>query len=268
MTTEVTLAVDSDGVALITMVGADGLNLFSRTTARALGSALRSCDEDDRVRAVVLTGAGATFCAGADLTPGSGSFDEPDGEFSASPVQPAAFQIRKLVIAAINGHAIGIGLTLALQCDLRVVAEDAKIAIPQVRRGMIGDAQSHFTLRRLAGTAVAAEMLLTGRTIWGEEAAARGLANQALPAADVLPTAMDIARDVALNVSPAALALSKEVLWSDLTAKQVADAETAAHRILMGHPDAAEGPAAWRERRTPNWTLRVSDVRRPASPSR
>lgn len=266
--TEVTTAVDADGVALITLVGSDGLNLFSRATGQALSEALRRCDQDDAVRAVVLTGAGAAFCAGADLSTGSGAFDEPGTEFSASPVQPPAWQVRKLVIAAINGHAIGIGLTLALQCDLRVVAEDAKLAIPQVRRGMIGDAQSHFTLPRLAGTAIAAEMLLTGRTLRGHEAAARGLANQALPAADVLPTAMTLARDVAANVSPAAMALSKELLWSDRSPEQVAAAETEAHRFLMAHPDAAEGPAAWRERRTPNWTLRASDVRKPESPSR
>ena len=259
MSTEVTLAVD-DGIALITLDGGDGLNLFSRATGRALSTALRSCDEDDAIRVVVLTGAGSAFCAGADLSPGSGAFDEPGAVFSASPVDPPAWQVRKLVIAAINGHAIGIGLTIALQCDLRVVAEDARIAIPQVRRGMIGDAQSHFTLRRLAGTAVAADLLLTGRSISGVDAAARGLATQALPAAEVLGEALAIARDVASNVSPAALALSKQLLWSDLTGDQIAEAETRAHRVLMSHPDAAEGPAAWRERRTPQWTLPVSQL--------
>lgn len=264
MSTEVTLDVDADGVALITLDGGDDLNLFSSATGRALSAALRSCDEDDAVRVVVLTGAGSAFCAGADLSSGSGAFDEPGAEFSASPVDPPIWQVRKLAIAAINGHAIGIGLTIALQCDLRLVAAGAKLAIPQVRRGMIGDAQSHFTLRRLVGTAVAADLLLTGRSISGADAAARGLANQALPAVDVLTAALAIARDVASDVSPAALALSKQLLWSDLTAGQVAEAETRAHRILMGHPDAAEGPAAWRERRTPRWTLPVSQLPGPA----
>ena len=262
MTTEVTLTVDADGVALITLDGGDDLNLFSSATGRALGAAFRTCDTDDAVRAVVLTGAGSAFCAGADLSHGSGAFAEPGADFSASPVQPPAWQVRKLVVAALNGHAIGIGLTLALQCDLRIVALDAKLAIPQVRRGMIGDAQSHFTLRRLAGTAIAADLLLTGRTLDGAEAAARGIATEALPATEVLAAAMERARDVALNVSPAALALSKEILWSDGSAEEVADAETRAHRRLMSHPDAAEGPAAWRERRTPRWSLRVSDLPR------
>ena len=265
MSTDVTMTVDADGVAPITLDGADDLNLFAGATGRALSAALRTCDEDDAVRVVVITGAGATFCAGADLGAGSGAFDEPGAVFSASPVDPPAWKVRKLVIAAINGHAIGIGLTIALQCDLRLVAEDAKLAIPQVRRGMIGDAQSHFTLRRLVGTAVAADLLLTGRTLRGTEAAARGLATQALPAAEVLPQTLAIARDVATNVSPAALALSKELLWSDLTADQIAESETEAHRILMSHPDAVEGPAAWRERRTPHWTLRVSQL--PTAPA-
>lgn len=260
MSTEVTLDVDADGIALITLDGGDGLNLFSAATGRALSAALRSCDQDDAVRVVVLTGAGSAFCAGADLGSGSGAFDGPGAGFSASPVDPPLWRVRKLTIAAVNGHAIGIGLTIALQCDLRLVSESAKLAIPQVRRGMIGDAQSHFTLRRLVGTAVAADLLLTGRSISGADAAARGLANRALPAAEVLAEALTIARDVASNVSPAALALSKQLLWSDLTADQVAEAETRAHRVLMSHPDAAEGPAAWRERRTPRWTLPVSQL--------
>ncbi len=260
MSTAVTMTLDADGVALVTLEGADRLNVFSSATGRALGDALRACDEDDAVRAVVLTGAGSAFCAGADMDPDSGAFDAPGPGFSSSPVRPAAWQVRKLVVAAVNGHAIGIGLTIALQCDLRLVAEDAKLSIPQVRRGMIGDAQSHFTLRRLVGTAVAAELLLTGRTLTGSEAAIRGVATRALPAAEVLPEALAIARDVATNVSPAALSLSKALLWSDLSAEDTAIAETRAHRILMGSPDAVEGPAAWRERRTPNWTMSVSEL--------
>jgi enoyl-CoA hydratase/carnithine racemase len=258
--TTVRLDVGDDGVAVVTLDGAERLNLFSPSTGRELGAAYRECDADDRVRAVVLTGAGRAFCAGADLSAAADSFAAPDDAFSASPVSPPAFGLRKLVVAAVNGHAIGIGLTIALQCDLRIVAEDAKLAIPQVRRGMIGDAQSHWTLRRLAGTAVAAELLLTGRTVSGRWAAERGVANRAVPAADVLPAALQVARDVAANASPAALALGKALLWGDLSADGAAAGETRAHRVLMGHPDAAEGPAAWRDRRAPRFTFRVSEL--------
>jgi len=258
--TTVCTDVDADGVAVLTLDGPDTLNAISGETARQLSAAYRACDADDRVRAVVVTGAGRAFSAGADMSEGSTAFAEPSASFTASPFDPPAWRVRKLVIAAVNGHAIGIGLTLALQCDLRFVASDAKLAIPQVRRGVIGDAQSHHVLRRVAGTAVAADLLLTGRTISGRDAAQYGIANEAMPAADVLPAAVARARDVALHASPAAVALSKSILWSDLTLEEVGDAETSAHYVLMAHPDVAEGPAAWRERRRPEWGLRVSDL--------
>jgi enoyl-CoA hydratase/carnithine racemase len=249
-----------DGVAVLTLDGGDGLNLFSGATAAALGEALATCAGDDAVRVVVLTGAGNAFCAGADLAAGSAAFVERDATFSASPVQPAPLQIPKLVIAAINGHAIGIGLTLALQCDLRLVAEGAKLAVPQVRRGMLGDAGSHHTLRHLAGTAVAAEILLTGRVFTATEAVGWGIASRALAGDEVLRAALEIARDVAVNASPAALALSKRILWADLSLAETEVRETEAHHLLMQHPDAAEGPAAWRERRAPQWTYPVSGL--------
>jgi enoyl-CoA hydratase/carnithine racemase len=260
MTTTVRTEVGHDGVAVLTLEGEERLNAFSGSTALDLGRAFAHCDASDDVRVVVLTGAGRAFCSGADLSEGSDAFDARANGFSASPVQPPAWRVRKLVIAAVNGPAIGIGLTIALQCDLRYVAEDAQLAIPQVRRGMLGDAQSHATLRRLAGAGVAADLLLTGRTISGLDAVALGIANRALPAADVLPAALDLARDVAENANPAAVALSKQILWSDPTLEEAERAETRAHHLLLGHPDAAEGPRAWRERRAPQWSLRVSDL--------
>lgn len=237
--------------------------MFSGGMGVALGEAYSRCDADDSVRAVVLTGAGRAFCAGADIAPSSGSFDAPrsPGEFTASPVSPAAFRVRKPVIAAINGHAIGIGLTLALECDIRYVAEDAKLAVPQVRRGMVPDARSHWTLARATSRAVAADILLTGRTFLGAEAVALGVASRALPAAEVLPAAMETARDIADNVNPLSSALSKRLLWLDERgeADRVEELETAYHRLLMGTPDAKEGPKAWMERRTPEWTARVTE---------
>ncbi len=259
MTTHVRVEV-SDGVALVTLDGPERLNAFSPVTATELGAAYRRCDEDDGIRVVVLTGAGRAFCAGADLSPEAASFAPPATDFSASPVRPPAWEVRKLVIAAVNGPAIGIGLTTALQCDIRFVAEDAVLAIPQVRFGMIGDAQSHLTLRRAAGAAVAADLLLTGRKLTGSEACALGLASRALPTEDVLSATMALAREVAVHASPAAVALSKRLLWDDLRFEETERRETAAHQLLMAHPDAAEGAAAWREGRPPRWTFSVSDL--------
>lgn len=231
----------TEGVAVLTLDGPATLNAFSSATAAELGEAYLACDRDAAVRVLVLTGAGRAFCSGADLAPSAGSFAPPGPSFSASPVQPPAFALSKPVIAAINGHAIGIGLTLALQADLRFVAEDAKLAIPQVRLGMLGDAQSHWTLPRIAGASVAAELLLTGRTLTGREAAERGLASAALVAEQVLPTALDLAREMAATTDPEAVAASKRILWSGLDADGVAEAETAAHRSLMTRPGFGRG---------------------------
>jgi enoyl-CoA hydratase/carnithine racemase len=262
--TTVRVDVDSSGVALITLDGPERLNAFSGDTARQLGEAYRRCDADDTVRAVVVTGAGRAFCAGADMTAQAAAFDTPEAGFSASPVQPPAWRVRKLVIAAINGPAIGIGLTLVLQCDVRLVAEDAKLAIPQVRRGMVGDCAVHYTLKHAVGLAVAADILLTGRTFTGSEAAALGIVSRALPADEVLPAALELARDVAVNANPASVAYSKRLLWADEDADAVAAKETTVHLKLMGGPDAAEGPAAWRENRPPVWRSSASQTGDPA----
>ncbi|MCW2794998.1 enoyl-CoA hydratase-related protein [Nocardioides sp.] len=256
----VRLEVDDAGIAIVTLDGPEKLNAFSAQTGQELGEAYRRCHEDDDIRAVVLTGAGRAFCAGADMSEDSLAFAARDTSFSASPVVPPAWEVRKVVVAAINGHAIGIGLTIALQCDIRLVSETAKLAIPQVRLGMVPDAQSHFTLRQAVGQAVAAEVLLTGTTYTGTEAVRLGMASRALPAAEVLPAAVELARDIAVNANPLAVAMSKRLLWADLGMEEVGAEETRLHHELMRREDAAEGPRAWREGRPPHWTSRASEA--------
>lgn len=248
-----------DGVALITLHRPERLNAYTREMGRALSDAYRDADEDDAVRAIVVTGAPPAFCAGADMTAAGGTFDAPtDDGFTASPIAPAAFELRTPVVAAVNGHAIGIGLTIAMQADLRIVADDAKYAIPQVRRGMMPDAMAHWTLPRIAGSAVAAEVLLTGRTFDGPEAQGMGLANRSLPAEQVLPAAMEIAAGIAADASPLSVALTKRLLWDTLrcnySPERVAELETAGHLRLMGTGDALEGGASFAERRPPRFT--------------
>lgn len=250
-----------DGVATVTLARPEADNAFSHAMGVGLSAAYRRCDEDDAVRAVVLTGAGRCFSVGADLGAGAATFERQDeASFSAAAVDPPAFAIRKPVIAAVNGHAIGLGLTLALQCDIRIVARDAKYGVVQVRRGVMPDAYAHFTLPRIAGFAAAADLLLTGRKISGEEAVALGLASRALPAEQVLPAALEIARDVAVNTAPLSVAFTKKVLWESggLSAAEIERKETALHHLLMGRSDAGEGVTAWLERRRPEWKLRVS----------
>ena len=247
----------ADRVAVITLNRPDRLNAFTGAMGDQLGRAYAACDDDDSIRAVIVTGSGRAFCAGVDMERGGDTFAAPSSdEFTASPVRPPAWEVRKPVLAAINGHAIGIGLTLAMQCDIRLVAEDAKLGFVHVRRGVIPDAHSHWTVPRAVGFARAADLLLTGRTFTGREAAELGLAARALQAGDVLPAALDIARDIAVNTAPLSVALSKRLLWASPAPDrdEVGRLETEYHRVVMGSPDAREGVLAWLERRDPKWT--------------
>ena len=134
--------------------------------------------------------------------------------FSSSPIRPPAWEVRKPVIAAVNGHAIGLGMTIALQADIRIMATGAKYGIVHVRRGVIPDAQSHWTVPRAVGFSHAAELMLTGRHFTAEEAVSMGMASRALPPDEVLPAAMEMARDIAVNTAPVSVAISKKLLWS------------------------------------------------------
>lgn len=253
--------VDDDGVALITLNRPESLNAAGGDLIARLEASYRRCDEDDEIRAVVLTGAGRAFCAGADMSDAAGTFDISGvQDFSAAAVKFPAFRIRKLVVGAINGHAIGLGMTLAMQCDVRIFAREGKYGIVQVRRGVMGDAYSHWTMPRLVGLARAAEMMLTGRTFRGDELDRLGVANQVLPASDVLPAALELARDTARNAAPLSVAVSKKLLWEsyELDADQVEHRETELHKHIMTRPDAIEGPMAHVERRQPEWKLRVA----------
>jgi enoyl-CoA hydratase/carnithine racemase len=259
------VAVEVDaGVAVITLNRPEHLNAYTAEMGTLLSRAYRDCDEDDDVRAIVVTGAGRAFCAGADFSGSASPFDAPgdDTTFSASPIDPAAFELRKPVIAAVNGHAIGIGLTIALQADIRIVADDAKYGVVQVRRGVIPDCMSHWTLAHLTNLGVAAEVLLTGRTFNGADAVTFGLANKALPATQVLDHAMEMARDIATNVAPMSAALCKRLLWdtaiNGYTPRQVAALETRLHHRVMGSDDAREGVSAFLERRPPRFSSRLS----------
>jgi enoyl-CoA hydratase/carnithine racemase len=228
---------------------------------RALGDIYEKADTDDAVRVVVVTGTPPAFCAGADFSHGAEVFERTeDAEFTSNPVNPPAWKIRKPVIAAINGHAIGIGLTLALHCDLRFIARDAKYGIVQVRRGILPDAMSHWTLPRLVGIAKAADILLTGRTFNGTEAVDLGIATSALAHDEVLPHALKVAHDIAVNTAPVSVALSKRLLWESysMTAEQMNQAESDLHVHLMGRADAREGVTSFLERREPQWSLSVN----------
>lgn len=257
---QITVTIE-DGIALVTLNRPDRMNAWTARMGRELSNALRAADDDDDTRVVVLTGAGKAFCAGADLESGGSTFDasaRDRGEMTGPDVMP--WQIRKPVVAAINGHAIGVGITYPLTADVRFVAENAKVQFAFVRRGVIPELSSHVLLARVAGMSVAADLLLSGRQISGREAAELGIVAKALAAPDVLPAAMAWARDLAVNAAPGSVAITKQILWADVIPALRASArrETEPFAWLGQQADAREGITAFLEKRAPRWTLRVS----------
>jgi len=249
------------GVVTLTLHRPAQRNAFGGGMGDELADAYTRCEEADEVRGVILTGTPPAFCAGADLATGEQTFAEPGPEFSAAGIDIPAWELSKPVIAAINGHAIGIGLTLALQCDIRIFAADARYGVVQVRRGVVGDAYSHWALPRLVGVARAAEILLTGAIFDGHRAVELGLGSRVLPAHEVLPAALELAHDIADNTAPMSVAASKRLLWDsfELTRDQVGERETEIHRAVMAHDDAREAVRAYLAKRTPRWTGRPVD---------
>src|SRR3981189_795335 len=221
-----------------------------------LADAYRTCDRDDSVRVIVLTGTPPAFCAGADLGSGEQTFAEPGPGFSAAGIAVPAWSLSKPVIAAVNGHALGLGLTLALQCDIRFFAADGRYGVVQVRRGVVGDAYSHWVLPRLVGIANAAEVLLTGAVFDGHRAVQLGLGSRVLDAGDVLPAGLELAHDIAPKPRHMVRGACKRLLWDsfDLDREAVGARETDIHLQVMGHEDAREGVRAYLEGRPPRWT--------------
>jgi enoyl-CoA hydratase/carnithine racemase len=257
-----------DGVATVTLNRPEAMNAWNPAMAAGLDSALRACDANDDVRAVVLTGAGRAFCAGADLGGGGDTFRPREGGMVGGNTARAFWppDVRKPVIAAINGHAIGVGITLPLMCDLRFVAEDAKLQFAFVRRGVLPELASHTLLPRVIGFSRAADLLLSGRQFSGREAAELGLASRALPAGEVLAAALAKAREFSL-AAPLAVALSKQLLWDGmaLNAPEMMKREGPPFAQLGSHADTREGIAHFLEKRAPKWTGSVSKELPPRS---
>ncbi|HZN12935.1 MAG TPA: enoyl-CoA hydratase-related protein [Acidimicrobiales bacterium] len=268
-----TIMVDVDsGVATVTLNRPDKKNAISLQMEQELHDALWGLEADDGVRAIVVTGAGDAFCSGFDLSGGAGVFgkeghEEHDRELgtdSDSVSQRVAYwRMATPMICAINGAAVGVGITLPLLMDIRYVAEDAKLSFVFTRRGILPDASSHWLLPKVIGVANALDLLMTGRTITGREAAELGLVNKALPKDEVLPAALDFARDLAANCAPASVALVKRLVYRFLgeTDQEAAMAlETKLVWWTGEQPDAIEGVMSWMERRPAAWKLSKHDA--------
>jgi enoyl-CoA hydratase/carnithine racemase len=259
-----------DRVATITLDRPERLNAWTGRMHAEYRRAVAAAEADGSVRALVVTGAGRGFCAGADTaaldkhaeagryddgvreplaTPGHGVRAEFDHAFAFH------YGLRLPVIAAINGPAAGVGLVLACYADVRFAAAGAKLTTAHGRLGLPAEYGLSWVLPRLVGVGHAADLLLSSRVVLAEEAAAMGLVNRVLPTGDVLPAALDYARELAHHVSPTSAVASKRQLYADLhgdVGTSVADAERRLAEAVTG-PDYAEGVRALQEKRPPEF---------------
>jgi len=254
----------ADHVGLITLNRPDRRNAYTAHMGAELGDAFAQLEADEATRAIVVTGAGAYFCAGADLGSGGGTFnrlsdDEARAQDRARAAKaPRPWEMRTPIIAAINGSAVGIGITLPMQWDIRIVARDARLGFVFNRRGVTPEANSTWIVPRLIGVSRAMELMLTGRMFSGAEAVEMGLASQAVDADQVLPTAMALARDIAANVAPVSAAITKRLIYQFLGEAD----RNAAHQLesrafawIGQQADAREGVTSFLEKRPPQWKL-------------
>ena len=266
----------ADGVATITLHRPERLNAFTPVMAAELAGAAAAADADDDVRVVLVTGAGRAFCAGADLGGGEGTFRDrggrpdpvPRGTVDGVPrdwggIASLPFaRLRKPVIAAVNGPAVGIGATMTLPMDVRIAAASARFGFVFARRGIVQEAASSWFLPRVVGISQAVEWVATGRVFDAAEALRGRLVSRVVPDDELLPTALGLAREIADNTSGVAVAAARQLLWSMLGAPSPWDAHRAESRALVelgAGPDAAEGVASFLERRPARFPARLGD---------
>jgi enoyl-CoA hydratase/carnithine racemase len=259
----------ADHVLTITLNRPDRLNAFTPTMGRELIEAFDASDADDDVRAVIVTGAGRGFCAGADLGGGGGTFDwrDRDGGEAGVPrdgggrISLRIFDSLKPVIAAINGPAVGVGITMTLPMDMRIAASGAKIGFVFARRGIVPEAASSWFLPRIVGISQAMEWVATGRVFTAEEALEGGLVRSLHAAVDLLPAARLLAAEMAES-APVSVALARRMMWTMLGARHPMEAHRADSRGMFSRgqsADAQEGVTSFLEKRPASFPDRVSD---------
>ena len=268
------------GVLTLTLNRPDKLNAYTAQMGREITAAFQRADADDAVRVVVVTGAGRAFCAGADISDGAGSFGDTDklfgdaGKDAAAPRQgggfiEAIFNCRKPSIAAINGAAVGVGLTMTLPMDIRLGSTTSRYGCVFTRRGLVPEAGSAWFLPRIVGLPQALRWCYSGRVFDAAEAARGGLIEEPLAPEALLPQAMEIAREIADHTAPVAVAVTRQMLWR-LSAEPApwgtlgVDAAINVH--LGAGPDVREGVAAFLEKRAPQFPGKVSTDMPPQVP--
>jgi enoyl-CoA hydratase/carnithine racemase len=259
----------ADRVLTITLNRPERLNAWTGTMGRELIEAFDRADADDEVRAIVVTGAGRGFCAGADLAGGGETFDyRKRGETDPVPRDNGGeftlriFDSTKPVIAAINGPAVGVGATMTLPMDVRLAAEDARIGFVFARRGIVPEACSSWFLPRVVGISRAMEWVATGRVFSAQEALEGGLVRSLHPPGELLDAAYGLAREIADNTAPVSVALARRMMWRMLGAEHPMLAHRADSRGMFSRgqsADAVEGVTAFLEKRPAQFPDLVSD---------
>ena len=256
-----------DGVLTITLHSPDRLNAFTTRRMHELIDAFDQADADDAVRAVIVTGAGRAFCAGAELGGGGNTFNyrgsEPIDQHrdGGGRVTLRIFESRKPVIAAINGAAVGVGATMTLPMDIRIAARGARMGFVFARRGIVPEACSSWFLPRLVGISRAMEWVATGRVFPAEEALAGGLVTHLVEPEVLLDTARSLAREIADNTSAVSVALARQLLWRMLGADHPMEAHKVDSKCIFWagqQADAREGVTSFLEKRPARFTLRPS----------
>ena len=260
----------AEGVATVTLNRPDKLNALNPVMLEELLAVLELADADDAVRALIVTGAGRAFCAGADLSGGGKTFDrvargrgEGPGEHrdGGGRVTLRIFDMKKPLIAAINGPAVGFGVTMTLPMDIRIASTAARIGFVFARRGVVPEAASTWFLPRLVGPSQAAEWVYTGRVFPAEEALAGRLVSRVVSPEQLMPAARELALEIARNTSAISVALARQMMWRLLGADHPMEAHRLDSRCMdwTGRSaDAYEGVTSFLEKRPPRFTQRPS----------
>jgi enoyl-CoA hydratase/carnithine racemase len=269
--TQITYEV-SESIGTITLSRAERMNAFTDVMMRELIDAFDRVDADDDVRVVIVTGAGErAFCAGADLGGGGDTFAKGGSDIQTSVGVPRdgggmvalrIFSCTKPVIGAINGAAVGVGVTMTLPMDIRLASDTARFGFVFARRGIVPEACSSWFLPRLVGISTAAEWCYSGRVFPATEALERGLVRSVHAPDDLLPAARELAREIADNTAPVSVALTRQMLWRMLGADHPMEAHRVDSRGIQSRgasADAKEGVESFLEKRQPAYPVKVSD---------